>query len=76
MQFPDQYRNSSVFIAEHGSPDDPLQPGFRVAAVGLGTPLTGTALSHIDFASGWLSDDGPWGSPSILSCLWSKLFMA
>lgn len=70
LQFPKQYINSTVFVAEHGLPDNPMQPGFRVAAVNLDNPLYGTsALTHINFASGWLSSDGPWGELPILTRL-------
>lgn len=68
VQFPKKYRNSTVFIAEHGSTDNPMQPGFRVAAVVQDKWMKGTSRSHFNFASGWLSNDGPWGELSTLSC--------
>jgi hypothetical protein len=61
VAFPKSFVNLTAFVAEHGSAAAPTRPGFRVAAVRV-TNGNGTALSHVNFASGWLLPNGaPWG---------------
>ena len=70
MQFPKSYVNATAFVAEHGTLDSAMRPGFRVAAVTLNK--AGASVSHINFASGWLTPSGtPWGASlhSLLTCL-------
>ncbi|MGZ5818160.1 MAG: PQQ-dependent sugar dehydrogenase [Burkholderiaceae bacterium] len=58
-QFPSEYHNQ-IFIAEHGSWNRSKKIGYRISVVKLNGDK---ALSYAPFATGWLSNETPWGRP-------------
>ncbi len=60
-QFPAEYRQNNIFIAEHGSWNRSERIGYRIVRVVLDD--SGHAVSQQVFAQGWLRDGKPWGRP-------------
>lgn len=60
-QFPAEYRQNNIFIAEHGSWNRSERSGYRVVRVVLDD--NGRAVRQEVFAEGWLQDGKPWGRP-------------
>lgn len=48
------YYNRTLFVAEHGSWNRPLEIGYRLVNVKLDNSFN--ALNHTVFASGWLQN--------------------
>lgn len=60
-QFPAEYRQNNVFIAEHGSWNRSERSGYRIMRIVLDD--SGRVLRQEVFAEGWLQGGSPWGRP-------------
>nr|WP_257993439.1 PQQ-dependent sugar dehydrogenase [Cupriavidus pauculus] len=60
-QFPAEYRQNNIFIAEHGSWNRSERSGYRIVRVVVNE--TGRVVRQEVFAEGWLHNSSPWGRP-------------
>lgn len=60
-QFPAEYRQNNIFIAEHGSWNRSERSGYRIVRVVVDD--NGRAVRQEVFAEGWLRNGSPWGRP-------------
>lgn len=60
-QFPAEYQQNNIFIAEHGSWNRSERSGYRIVRVVVDD--NGHVLRQEVFAEGWLQGGIPWGRP-------------
>ena len=60
-QFPAEYQQNNIFIAEHGSWNRSERSGYRIVRVVVDDH--GNAVRQEVFAEGWLQNGQPWGRP-------------
>ena len=60
-QFPAEYQQNNIFIAEHGSWNRSERSGYRIVRVVVDD--NGRVLRQEVFAEGWLQGGIPWGRP-------------